>query len=104
MASGMYNGAQTGVSGYKNTGFGVAFNVNDDLSVSYGKYDTRKAAYNDDSDVGGPEDRIIEVSSWQAAYTMGGASIRLAEVEGDNLGFSAGNNKDATVISVSLAF
>jgi len=104
MSSGLYNGAQTGVSSYKNTGFGIAFNVNDDLSVSYGEYDTRKAGYNDDSDVAGPEDRIIEVQSWQAAYTMGGASFRIADVKVDNALFARASDLNATVISMSLAF
>ena len=104
MISGLYDGTQTGVHSYKNTGFGVAFNVNDDLSVSYGQYDSRKAGYNDDSDVGGPEDRIIEVESWQAAYTMGGASFRIADVKVDNALFARASDLNATVVSLSLAF
>ena len=104
MVSGLYDGTQTGVHSYKNTGFGIAFNVNDDFSVSYGQYDSRKAGYNDDSDVGGPEDRIIEVESWQAAYTMGGASFRVADVKVDNALFAKASDLNATIVSLSLAF
>jgi len=104
MVSGLHDGSQSGVHTYKNTGFGVAFNVNDDLSVSYGEYDSRKAGYNDDSDVGGPEDRLIEVTSWQAAYTMGGASFRIADVKVDNALWARASDLNATVISMSLAF
>ena len=104
MVSGLYNGSQTGVNSYKNTGFGIAFNVNDDLSVSYGEYDSRKAGYSEADDVGGPEDRIIEVTSWQAAYTMGGASFRIADVKVDNALFARASDLNATVVSMSLAF
>jgi len=104
MVSVTYNGSPTGVSTYKNHGFGIAFNVNDDLSVSYGQYDSRKAGYNTGSDVGGPADRTVEVTSWQAAYTMGGASFRVADVNADNILFSGGANQSATIVSMSLAF
>jgi len=104
MVSGLYSGAKTGVHTYKNTGFGVAFNVNDDLSVSYGEYDSRKAAGEDSDGMGGPQDRMVEVTSFQVAYTMGGASFRIADVKADNILFSAGDNKGATIVSMGLAF
>jgi len=104
MISGLYDGTQTGVHSYKNTGFGVAFNVNDDLSVSYGEYTSRKAG-SDTQNIGADNDsRIIEVTSWQAAYTMGGASFRVADVKADNVLFSATDDQSATVVSLSLAF
>ena len=104
MVSGLYSGAKTGVHTYKNTGFGVAFNVNDDLSVSYGEYDTRKAGAEDSDGIGGPADRIVEVTSFQVAYTMGGASFRLADVKAENILWSTGDNKGATIVSMGLAF
>jgi len=104
MWSGLHDGTQTGVHSYKNHGFGIAFNVNDDLSVSYGEYQSRKAGYNDDSDVGGPEDRVIEVTSWQVAYTMGGASFKVADVKADNVNFSRTDDQKATVVQMGLAF
>jgi len=104
MVSGLYSGASTGVHTYKNTGFGVAFNVNDDLSVSYGEYDSRKAGAEDSDGLGGPNDRMVEVTSFQVAYTMGGASFRVADVKADNILWSAGDNKGATIVSMGLAF
>ena len=93
---------------YKSHAFGIAFNVNDDLSVSYGEYQTRKAGY---SDGGGdtlaiPEEanRVVEVQSWQAAYTMGGASMRVATVNSDNSYFDKNKDETATILSVALAF
>jgi len=100
-----YNGGTEVYHSYKNHGFGIAFNVNDDLSVSYGEYQSRKAGYNNSNVQSTPESgRVVEVQSWQAAYTMGGASIRLAEVKVDNNLWSSGVNRNATVVSLGLAF
>ena len=90
---------------YKNLAFGVAFNVNDDLSISYGGWEAKKAGYTDSSV--NPEDeskRTIIVRSIQAAYTMGGASIRIADTDADNVAWASGDNQGATTISVGLAF
>ena len=102
----MGKGTTTGaVSHYTGAMWGVSFNVNDDLSVSYGFHNSRKAGYvNGSSSQGLEANRRIEVESYQIAYTMGGASMRLAEVKGDNLHFSSANDKDVTVVSVALAF
>jgi len=95
----------TAVTHYTGAMWGVAFNVNDDLSVSYGFHNSRKAGYENGSVTMPSEgNRRIEVESWQVAYSMGGASIRLADTRGDNLGFSSAADKDATVVSVALAF
>ena len=109
--SGLYSGHDNLNGGshvyhtYKNHSFGVAFNVNDDLSVSYGEVQSRKAGYNgSDAQATGEAGRVVEVSSWQAAYTMGGASFRIADVKVDNNLWSAGTNRDATIISLGLAF
>ena len=109
--SGLYSG-QDNLNGstavyhtYKNHSFGIAFNVNDDLSVSYGEVQSRKAGYNGSNvQATTPAGRVVEVSSWQAAYTMGGASIRIADVKVDNNLWSAGTNRNATIVSLGLAF
>ena len=95
------------VSHYRGNMYGVAFNINDNLSVSYGKVESRKAGFvnmSANATAGNEAARRVEAESVQIAYTMGGASIRIAELEGTNVGFTADNNKDATVVSVSLAF
>ena len=107
MWSAMYDGVEAGTGSYhtyKNHGFGVAFNVNDDFSVSYGEYQTRKAGYTNSNVQGGATTRIVEVTSWQAAYTMGGASFRVADVKADNVLFVADANQSATIVSLGLAF
>jgi len=90
------------VSYYKNTMYGVAFNVNDNLSISYGFHDSVKGFVNP----GDNEAVMTDVNSLQVAYTMGGASIRLAEIDVNDGTYTTGTSKDkdATVISVALAF
>jgi len=90
------------VSWYKNHMYGVAFNINDDLSVSYGHHESRQGFVNPN------HNNAVEASvdSYQIAYTMGGASLRYAKSDVDNAAYqlSTAYDKDATVISVSLAF
>ena len=89
-------GRATGTTEYENNAYGITFSVNDDLSIGYNHMESEAS--------GGSAD--VEVSSVQIAYTMGGASIRLAEASADNMKYqtAAANDRDATTISVSLAF
>jgi len=108
MWSGLYSGVETAATGYhtyKNHGFGIAFNINDDFSVSYGEYQSRKAGYErSKTQATGEEGRVVEVNSWQAAYTMGGASFRVADVKVDNALWSSTADQSATIVSMGLAF
>jgi len=97
----------TAYNTYKAHAYGVAFNVNDDLSVSYGKWESRKAGYNNSNTQNtGEAGRRVIVDSWQIAYTMGGASLRVADVKADNAHFNqnAAGDTSATVVSLGLAF
>ena len=92
---------------YKNLAFGVAFNVNDDLSISYGGWEAKKAGHTDSGyDPVSEDKRTIKVRSIQAAYTMGGASFRIADTKADNVSWATSGNVDqsATTISLGLAF
>jgi len=86
---------------YVTTMFGVAFNVNDNLSVSYGRFEQDKRL-NEPS--GNNAD--ITLDSYQVAYTLGGASFKFARFNGDNVGFStaASADKDTTTLAMTLAF
>tara|TARA_B100000029_G_C17587156_1_gene961477 strand:- start:1373 stop:2377 length:1005 start_codon:yes stop_codon:yes gene_type:complete len=90
-------GTSSGALSYENTGYGITFNVNDDLSVGYNHYE---------SDQDNSTDVTAEATSVQIAYSMGGASIRLAEASVDNAKYQTGAayDRDATTLSVSLAF
>jgi len=92
---------------YKANAFGIAFNVNDNLSVSYGEWESRKSGYNNDKYEQIDEAlRTITVKSTQISYSMGGATIQLADITADNtyFGTAVGDDKKATVISLGLAF
>ena len=82
---------------YENTGYGITFSVNDDLSIGYNNYE---------SDQTNTTNVTTEAESLQVAYTWGGASIRLAEASVDNAKYqtTAEYDRDATTLSVSLAF
>jgi len=87
---------------YKNSMYGVAFNINDDLSVSYGYHESRQGFVN-------PEDYHsvdLDMESWQIAYSIGGASIRYADSKVNNAAYQTTDafDKGSQVISVSLAF
>jgi len=91
------NGRATTETGYDNTGYGIVFAVNDDLSISYNNYE---------SDQQGTTETTAEASSVQIAYSAGGLSVRLAEQTVDNKNYStaAAGDRDATTLSVALAF
>jgi len=87
------------VMGYANTMFGVSFNVNDALSLSYGKLESKKGFV---SSSNGKPKMIIE--SFQVAYTMGGASVKVAESSVDDAAYTLNSDKEATTVALSLAF
>ena len=80
---------------YDNTMYSVTFNVNDDLSIGYAHVESSKEASN-----------TAEADSLQLAYTMGGASFRIAEVDVENAKYTTATTGDleGTIISLSLAF
>jgi outer membrane protein OmpU len=73
---------------------GIAFNVNDALSVSY----------QDLSNTSGNADVEQEMDGVQIAYTMGGATLRISDVSVSNGAFTANNSEDRTEISLLMAF
>ena len=83
---------------YENTAYGITFNVNDDLSIGYNHVESDQvtSATHDDA----------EATSYQASYTMGGATFAIAEVDikNRNYGTAAANDVSGTVVSMGLAF
>jgi hypothetical protein len=92
-------GLSSGIDKYENDAYGVTFNVNDDLSIGYNNYKSDQTTIN-----GATVE--AKASSIQIAYSMGGASIRLAEASVDNAKYqtTAAYDRDATTLSISLAF
>jgi len=102
--SGEYLGnRQTGSDtfGYRNVAYGVSFNITDDLSISYGFHESKRGFVSNDTHT-----VISEAESLQVAYSIGGASIKIAstEVEDQNYVTGTTGDKEATTVAVSLAF
>jgi len=77
--------------------FGIAFAVNENLSVSYNQAD------NEDDDPSGTN--VTEDSSGiNVAYTMGSASFRLAANEADNVNGISGQTDENMELSLKLSF
>jgi hypothetical protein len=96
------HGDAGGTDAYTNTAYGVSFNVNDDLSISYGQNKSKRNE-NDNATV----ESTVKAKSLQAAYSMGGATVKVAKTTVDNgsytVGSTAGDNEGITV-ALSLAF
>jgi outer membrane protein OmpU len=84
---------ETSITDYDNTYYSVTFSVNDDLSIGYNHVTSDQS--------GGTVD--AEATSYQAAYTMGGATFRIAEVDIDGRNYATGN-VNGHVLSMGLAF
>ena len=89
-------GGNGGTSQYS-TRWGIAFNINEDLSVSYGEAETEFAK---------PSAAHVteDVEGIAIAYTMGSMKIAGNMNEGSNMGGTSGTNDKMTEIALSFAF
>ena len=88
------NGGSTGA---EVTAYGIALNVNENLSISY--------SVNENEKTNASAAHVTEESTGiQAAYSMGSASVRLAVNEADNVGGVTGVTNENTELSLALAF
>jgi hypothetical protein len=84
---------------YQNNMYGISISLGDNLSLSANKFDSEK-------NIDGQFSPEMKITSLQAAYTMGGAAWKIAKTEVDNAGYALGseNQKDGTVVALSMAF
>ncbi len=80
---------------YESTGFGVSYQVNDDLTVSYGAHEIEAVGS------GNPDQ---ETSAIGVSYTMGSLSIGAAMHNGDNITNSALDTNQREKYSLGLTF
>jgi len=99
------NVTATDVAGYKNIAYGVSFNVNDDLSVSWATMESKKGLVSSDQGAGNTT-VTTKVESLQLSYTMGGASIKVADSSVTDATYTSGTtgDRDGTTLALSLAF
>jgi len=90
---------------YQNNAFGISFNINDNLSISYGEMESIKQTKASDGEAGSTT-ATTTAESIQMAYSMGGMSIKIAETDVDNATYTSGtaSDFDATTIALTLAF
>jgi hypothetical protein len=88
---------------YENEAYGISFNVNDALSVSYTN-ETSEARKKTTTDAEVVTRVEAEISAIQAAYTMGGMTLSLAQKDLENMDYTSQVNGKETVIAVALAF
>ena len=81
---------------YKDTVIGLAYAVNDALSISYNRYESYK---HDDN--GTPEQDTDAIS---VGYTMGGMTIGFQDASTDNANHVLNAKDDTRTLSVSVAF
>ena len=86
-----------GAAGENVTAYGIAFNVNENMSISYSVNENEK-------DNPSSTNVTEESTGIMAAYTMGSASVRVAFNEADGVNGVAADTKESTEISLALAF
>ena len=92
---------------YENKFYGIQFDVNDQLSVSYNQDESesnQRVAVATAATAGTKTIVKMEQESLQLAYTIGGATIGIADVEVDNADYTAGKKETQTVISMAISF
>jgi len=88
------NPGATGAT-YDSDAYGISFAVNDDLSISFGNQESK-------TNVTGAA--TVEAQSLQLSYSVGGASVKVAETQVDNQNYVSGTNREGRTIAVTLAF
>jgi len=83
---------------YENTGYGVTFQVNDNLSVGFLQFESDRE-FGDTTATAS-----VEADSIQATYNMGGATIKFAHSEVDNIQYNTALKDEHTVLAIGLAF
>jgi len=91
---------RTGINYYENQAYGVSFSVNDDLTLSYNVHKSKQNHTNTGANA------ELDVSSAQVSYSMGGATIKLAQTDVDsgNYDSSTATDRSGTTLVLSLAF
>ena len=84
---------------YENTGVSVAYAMNDELTISYTQEDN-EVNYQTSSTTA----YDVDVTSIQAAYTVGGATLSLARTDYDNVGYVQDDDATETLIAIAFAF
>jgi hypothetical protein len=83
---------------YLDTIIGIAYAVNDSLSVSYNRYESKKG---DDTSV---QNYIQETDAINVGYTVGGMTIGFQDASTDNANYTTATKDDTRTLGISVAF
>jgi hypothetical protein len=92
---------------YENKFYGFQFDVNDALSVSYNMDESDKNTRAEVAQAATAGTKTVigmEQETLQLAYTVGGATIGIADVEVTNADYVSGKTESQTVISLGISF
>jgi hypothetical protein len=87
----------SGVEGYKNTYMGIAYAVNDNLSVSYQNTVSRRLSHSG-------EGIETDINGYSAAYTSGGMTLAYVDNTANNANYTANTTRTGSQIVLSIAF
>ena len=84
---------------YSGDAFGIAFNVNDQVSIGYQKVSEDKESYTSTAGV------TRDIKSMAASYSSGGMTMSIQQTETDNYSMAAaGSELDTETVQVTLSF
>ena len=92
---------------YENKYYGIQFDVNDNVSISYNVDESIKntrTAVAVAASAGTKATTAMEQETLQLAYTIGGATIGISDIEVTNSDYSAGKAETQTVVSLGISF
>ena len=101
----VHNEGESGTSGttdatwYKDEAIGIAYAVNDNLSLSYNTYDSYYHTSNGGTGAPDQETKAINIG-----YTMGGMTIGFQDAQTDNDNYTANTTDDTRTLGISVAF
>jgi outer membrane protein OmpU len=91
-----------GSADYSADAYSIAFNVNDSLSVSYGKMEDTKSP--GASATSTAIDLSSEITAYNIAYTMGSMAIKIKQTDTDNANFTTAKTAERTELAISFSF
>jgi hypothetical protein len=99
LATAMTTASTDYIESIEGTKYSIAFNVNDNLSISYENEES-----NPDNKTAATTNYTMESSGIQAAYTMGGMTLGLAVNDHENASYTENKDVKDTVFSIAMAF
>ena len=79
--------------------YGIAFAVNDDLSIAYGVEESEATHM-----LASTADVEMKVNQISAAYTMGGMTLAISQNDYENANYTAATDAKSTVFNMTMAF